>query len=340
MEKNSKIYVAGHRGLVGSALIRRLEKGGYKNIITRTHSELDLTRQSEVEDFFGTEKPEYVFLAAARVGGIRANSTYPADFIYQNIMIATNVIQTSYKYNIKKLLNMGSSCIYPKLAPQPLKEEYLLTGELESTNEAYAIAKIAAIKLCKYYNKQYSTNFISVMPTNMYGPNDNFNFENSHVLPALLRRIYLGKLLMEGQLDEIRNDFKQNGEDIPSDVEKELNKHLVFKDRVVVWGSGSPYREFLYSDDLADACVFLMENQSTEEIEEFVNIGTGKDLTIKELSELIKDITGYTGKLEFDSSKPDGTPKKLLNVNKLNSLGWKERISLKDGIGKVFNDYK
>ncbi len=345
MEKSSKIYVAGHRGLVGSALIRKLEKEGYTNILTRTHSELDLTRQSDVEKFFETEKPDYVFLAAAKVGGIHANNTYKADFIYQNMMIAANVIHASYKFGVKKLLNLGSSCIYPKHAPQPMKEEYLLTGELEPTNEPYAVAKIAAIKLCRYYNEQYGTDFISVMPTNLYGPNDNYDFENSHVLPALLRRIYLGKLLKEGDFDRIKKDlnYHEKTEEYSKYTEKEitekLKKYLVYKDKVIIWGTGHPYREFLYSDDLADACLFLMEKYSAKEIGEFVNIGTGKDQTIKELAYLIKDTVFYIGKLEFDSSKPDGTPKKLQNVDKLHSLGWKENTTLKVGLQKVVNEY-
>ena len=346
MDKNSKIYVAGHRGLVGSALIRRLTIAGCSNIITRTHSELDLLQQGEVEKFFEQERPEYVFLAAAKVGGIYANSTYRADFIYQNIMIAANVINSSYKYGVKKLLNLGSSCIYPREAKQPMKEESLLTGTLESTNEPYAIAKIAAIKLCRYYNEQYGTNFISVMPTNLYGLEDNFDFENSHVLPALLRRIYLGKLLMENNFEKIRKNFdyykkaatkaQECSRASEKEIISELEKHLIYKDKVVIWGTGTPFREFLYSDDLADACFFLMEKYDAKEIGEIINIGTGKDLTIKELSEIIKNVVGYKGLLVFDSSKPDGTPRKLLDVSRLHSLGWNAKISLEDGINKVF----
>lgn len=335
MKKNSRIYVAGHNGLVGSSLVRRLEKGGYGNIITKKHSELDLISQNAVDEFFRKEKPEYVFLSAAKVGGIKANNTYKAEFFYQNIMIATNVIHASYQHNVKKLLNLGSSCIYPKYAKQPMKEEYLLTGELETTNDAYALAKIAAIKMCRYYNEQYGTNYISVMPTNLYGPNDNYDFETSHVLPALLRRIYLGKLLMDGKTDMIKEDFIKNGEEIPCDIEKDLERHLIYKDKVIVWGTGKPYREFLFSDDLADACVFLMEKYDAQQLGEFINIGTGKDLSIKDLAELVKEITGYKGNLEFDSSKPDGTPKKLLDVSRLNALGWREKTSLRDGIGKI-----
>ena len=345
MNKNSRIYVAGHCGLVGSALMRRLSVGGYSSIITHKHSELDLTRQKDVEEFFKTEKPEYVFLAAAMVGGIKANSTYKADFIYQNMMIAANVIHGAYKYGVKKLLNLGSSCIYPKHAPQPMKEEYLLTGELESTNEPYAIAKIAAIKLCRYYNEQYGTNFISVMPTNLYGPEDNFNLETSHVLPALLRRIYLGKLLMEENLNKIRENFNFNETtDMYTKLsDKELvsylNKHLIYKDKVVIWGTGEPYREFLFSDDLADACVFLMEKHDAQNLGEFINIGTGCDLKIKDLSQLIIKITGYNGSLEIDPSKPDGTPKKQLDVSRLNALGWRESVTLEEGITKVFSSF-
>ncbi|MCL2295450.1 MAG: GDP-L-fucose synthase [Spirochaetes bacterium] len=364
MDKNSKIYVAGHDGLVGSALVRRLVKAGCSNIITRTFRELDLTQQAQVEEFFEKEKPEYVFLAAAKVGGIHANNTYKAEFIYQNIMIAANVINASWKYGVKKLLNLGSSCIYPRNAAQPMKEDCLLTGVLESTNEPYAIAKIAAIKLCRYYNEQYGTNFISVMPTNLFGPDDNFDFENSHVLPALLRRIYLGKLLMENDFERIRKNLDFYGKtddrgangDIrvaapratsvsqakasEAEIISKLEKHLVYKDKVVIWGTGTPYREFLFSDDLADACFFLMEKYGAKEIGEIINIGTGRDITIKELAEMIKNITGYTGALVFDSSKPDGTPRKLMDVSRLHSLGWKEQVSLRDGITKVFNKIK
>ena len=344
MDKSGKIYVAGHRGLVGSALVRKLVETGYNNIITRTHSELDLTQQGEVEKFFEKEKPEYVFLAAAKVGGIYANNTYKAEFIYQNIMIAANVINSSYKYGVKKLLNLGSSCIYPRDAKQPMKEEYLLTGALESTNEPYAIAKIAAIKLCRYYNEQYGTNFISVMPTNLYGCEDNFDFENSHVLPALLRRIYLAKLFMENDFGKIKKNLDYHKKAAGArylqasekEVAEELEKNLIYKDRVAIWGTGTPYREFLFSDDLADACLFLMEKYDAGDIGEIINIGTGKDITIKSLAELIKKIVGYKGALVFDSSKPDGTPRKLLDVSRLNSLGWRERVTLEDGVGAVF----
>jgi GDP-L-fucose synthase len=307
MDKESKIYIAGHRGLVGSALKRKLESKGYTNLIFRTHKELDLTNQQAVNEFFEQEKPEYVFLAAAKVGGILANSTYPAKFIYENLMIESNIIHAAYKYGVKKLLFLGSSCIYPKLAPQPLKEEYLLTGPLEETNEAYAIAKIAGIRLCKHYNQQYGTNFISVMPTNLYGPNDNFDLETSHVMPALIRKFHEAKVNNEPE--------------------------------VVVWGTGKPLREFMHVDDMAGACVYLMENYDFSEIGEFVNIGVGEDITISELVELIKEIVGFEGKIKYDTSKPDGTPRKLMDVSRLNGLGWKARISLKDGIKETYEFY-
>jgi GDP-L-fucose synthase len=308
MDKGAKIYVAGHRGLVGSALVKRLRESGYANLLLRTSKELDLRRQSDVDVFFDRERPEYVFLAAARVGGILANSTYKAEFIYDNIIIASNVIHASYRAGVKKLLNLGSSCIYPKHAPQPMKEEYLLTGPLEPTNEPYAIAKIAAIKLCRYYNEQYGTNFISVMPTNVYGPNDNFDLETSHVLPALIRKFH---------------EAKAAG--LPS---------------VTVWGSGSPFREFLYVDDLADACVFLMERYTYSQIGEFINIGTGKDVSIKNLALLVRDIVGFQGLIEHDLSKPDGTPKKLLDVSRLRALGWEARTRLEEGIRKAYEYYR
>jgi len=307
MDKNAKIYVAGHRGMVGSAIVRKLHSEGYRNIVVKTSKELDLRRQSETEAFFASEKPEYVFLAAAKVGGILANSTYRAAFIYDNLMIASNVIHASYKAGVKKLLNLGSSCIYPKHAPQPMKEEYLLTGLLEPTNEPYAIAKIAAIKLCRYYNEQYGTNYISVMPTNLYGPNDNFNLETSHVLPALIRKFHEAKL-----------------SGAPS---------------VTLWGSGEPYREFLYVDDLADACVFLIKNHDAKDIGEFINIGTGRDIRIKDLALMIRDIVGFPGIIDNDQSKPDGTTKKLLNVSRLEALGWKAYINLETGVRQTCEWY-
>ncbi len=305
MELNSKIYIAGHRGMVGSAIIRNLQKQGFTNIITRTSTELDLRNQQAVADFFTKEKPEYVFLAAAKVGGIQANNIYRADFIYENLMIQNNVIHSSFINKVKKLMFLGSSCIYPKLAPQPLKEDYLLSGVLEDTNEPYAIAKIAGIKLCESYKRQHGCDFISVMPTNLYGPNDNYNLNNSHVLPALIRKFH---------------DAKEN---------KAPNVEL--------WGTGTPMREFLHSDDMADACVYLMKNYSEQKI---VNIGTGVDLTIKDLALLIKKIVGYSGDIKHDLTKPDGTPRKLMDVSFLHSLGWKHKIELEDGIKAVYEDFR
>ncbi len=309
METDSKIYIAGHKGLVGSSLMRKLKLKGYTNIIARTRSALDLTRQTEVEDFFESEKPSYVFLAAAKVGGIFANNTYPAEFIYSNLLVQTNIIHSAYKYNVKKLLFLGSSCIYPKFANQPIKEEYLLTGKLETTNEPYAVAKIAGIKMCQAYNRQYGTRFISVMPTNLYDPNDNFDIETSHVLPALIRKFYDAKL-----------SYKQ-----------------IHQKTVTLWGSGSPRREFLHVDDLADACVFLMQNYEDSGI---VNIGTGQDITIRELAELIKSIVGFEGEIHLDRSKPDGTFRKLLDVSRINRIGWKASIPLRQGIEETFKWYK
>lgn len=304
MEKDAKIFVAGHRGMVGSAIVQNLKEQGYKNIITRTSKELNLIRQVEVEEFFEEEKPEYVFLAAAKVGGIHANNTYPAEFIYNNLMIEANIIHSSYQNNVKKLLFLGSSCIYPKMSPQPIKEEYLLTGELEPTNEAYAIAKISGIELCKFYRKQYGCNFISAMPTNLYGINDNFDLETSHVLPALIRKIHEAKL----------NNSKE----------------------VVIWGTGKPRREFLYVDDLADACIYLMNNYSDEI---HVNVGTGEDIEIIQLAKLIKEIVGFNGMITNDLSKPDGTPRKLLDVSMLNNLGWTYKTGLEEGIAAVYDWY-
>jgi len=303
VEKSAKIYVAGHRGMVGSAMVRRLEQLGYRNIITRPSTDVDLRNQQQVFSFFEQEKPDYVFLAAARVGGIYANHTFRADFLYENLMIESNVIHASYLNKIKKLLFLGSSCIYPRMAPQPLKESYLLTGPLEYTNEPYAIAKIAGIKLCESYRLQYGCNFISVMPTNLYGPNDNYDLAKSHVLPALLRKIHTAKI-----------------NNIPT---------------VEVWGSGTPLREFLHVDDLSEACLFLMENYSEPEL---INIGTGTDISIKDLAMMIMRIADYKGEIKFDSSKPDGTPRKLLDVSKLMALGWKPKISLEEGIKMVYKD--
>lgn len=312
MTTDSKIYVAGHTGLVGSAIVRALEKQDYRNLILKNHKGLDLLDQKAVAEFFAAEKPEYVFLAAAKVGGIMANNKYPAEFLYENLVMQNNVLHQAYVNRAKKLLLLGSSCIYPKLCPQPIKEEYLLTGLLEQTNEPYAIAKIAGIKLCQSYNRQYGTNFISVMPTNLYGPNDNFDPEKSHVLPALLRRFHEAKI-------------KKSPE-------------------VVVWGSGSPRREFLHVDDMAEACIFLVNsfNPSQDENERgqiFLNLGTGQDLTIKELAELLKEITGFTGNLKWDATKPDGTPQKLLDVSRLSSLGWRAKIDLKAGIEQTYQWY-
>lgn len=305
MNKQDKIYIAGHRGMVGSAILRALQSQGYTNFLLRTSAELDLRNQKAVIDFFAAEKPDYVFLAAARVGGIVANNTYRADFIYENLMIQNNVIHQCYVNDVKKLMFLGSSCIYPKLAPQPLKEEYLLTGVLEPTNEPYAIAKIAGIKMCDAYRNQYGCNFISVMPTNLYGPNDNYNLNNSHVLPAMLRKFIMAK---------------RNGETA-----------------VTIWGTGSPKREFLHADDLAEACLFLMENYNESGL---VNIGIGDDISILDLAYLVKKTVGFEGEVLTDPSKPDGTPRKLMDVSKLNGLGWKAKISLEEGIQKVYNEIK
>jgi len=305
MEKNSKIYIAGHRGMVGSAIIRRLQKDGFTNIVTRSSKELNLINQQAVADFFATEKPDFVFLAAAKVGGIVANNTYRAEFIYDNIMIQSNIIHSSYLNNVKKLLFLGSSCIYPKMAPQPLKEDYLLTGILESTNEPYAIAKIAGIKMCDAYRSQYGCNFIAVMPTNLYGPNDNYDLNNSHVLPALIRKFHTAKT-------------------------QKLSS-------VEIWGTGTPMREFLHVDDLADACFTLMQNYNEPGL---INIGVGEDISIKDLALLVKKIVNYEGELKFDTTKPDGTPRKLMDVSKLHSFGWKHKINLEEGISSVYKEVK
>ena len=305
MEKNAKIYVAGHRGLVGSAIVRNLKQKGYTNIMGKTHSELDLTDQVAVRKFFEEEKPEYVFLAAAHVGGINANNNYPADFIYINLEIQNNVIKAAHDFSVKKLLFLGSSCIYPKMCPQPIKEEYLLLGYLEPTNEAYALAKIAGLKMCQFFKRQYGDNFISCMPTNLYGPNDNFDLNNSHVMPALIRKFH----------------------------EAKINKEPC----VEVWGTGKPLREFLYVDDMADGCVFLMENYNGEE---HVNIGAGEEVSIKELAETIMEVVGFKGELVFKKNMPDGTPRKLLTVDKLNRLGWKHRVNLKEGINMTYEWYQ
>lgn len=304
METNSKIYVAGHNGMVGSAIVRKLKDEGYNNLILKSHDDLDLTNQKEVESFFDLYEPEYIFLAAARVGGIVANNTYPAEFINNNLLIQTNIIHQCYIYNVKKLLFLGSSCIYPRDCQQPIKEDYFMTGPLEKTNDAYAVAKIAGIKMCQSYNKQYGSNFISLMPTNLFGPGDNYDLENSHVFPAMIRKFHEAKL---------RND-----------------------NNITLWGTGSPYREFLHVNDLADAALFLMNNYNSSEI---INVGTGEDLTIKDLALLMKKITNFKGEIIFDSTRPDGTPKKLLDVSKLHNLGWKHSIELEIGLIRTYEDY-
>jgi len=349
MNKQDKIYVAGHKGLVGSAIMRKLIAEGFENIITRNSAELDLCNQAQTNAFFEKEKPDYVFLAAAKVGGIVANATYPAEFIYQNLMIAVNVINASYNNGVKKLLNMGSSCIYPKFAPQPMKEESLLTGELEGTNEAYALAKISAIKLCRYYNEQYGTNFISVMPTNQYGVGDNFNMQTAHLLPMLLRRFHLAKMLKKRDFDGIKSDLQKyklgwgvdekiNFEDNAS-IEKALEEVGAFADKVVVWGDGSPYREMMQSDELADACFYLMQNKSYKDIGEFVNITDGTDVQLKDLIEMVKEISEFDGEIVYDKTKPNGTPRKLMDATRIKSLGWTPKISLKEGITKIYHYY-
>lgn len=342
MDKNTKIYVAGHRGLVGSALVKTLVKKGYTNIITQTHSELDLINSVAVAEFFERERPEYVFLAAAKVGGIVANNTYRGQFIYENLMIQNNVIHQSYVFGVKKLLFLGSTCIYPKNCSQPMKEDYLLTDTLEYTNEPYAIAKIAGIKMCESYNLEYGTNFISVMPTNLYGPNDNFELETSHVLPALIRKMHLAKLLSEGKIDAILEDLKLGSE---KDALDYLKSFGVTSNFVEIWGSGKPRREFLWSEDMANACVFIMESRNFKDTYDndqkeirntHINIGTGQDVSIKELAETIKEIIGFNGDLKFNTAKPDGTMRKLTDVSKLNSLGWKHTIELDEGIKNFY----
>lgn len=346
MKKNEKIYLAGHKGLVGGAIYRRLQKEGFTNIVTRTFEELDLCNQSAVNEFFEKEKPDYVILAAAKVGGIMANSTYPAEFIYQNIMIAANVIHASYKNGVKKLLNLGSSCIYPRLAPQPMKEDCLLTSELEKTNEAYALAKISAIKLCRYYNQQYGTNFISVMPTNQYGIGDNFNMETAHLLPMILRRFHLAKLLRNGDIESIKKDLKRYklgwglDEKLTDDnVEEILAQIGAYKDKVVLWGDGSVYREMMCSDDLADACFYLMQNKDYDEIGELVNITKGDDIQLKDLFQIVKDIVGFEGDIVYDKTKPNGTPRKMMDATKIKALGWTPKIELKQGIKDFYDWY-
>jgi GDP-L-fucose synthase len=367
MEKNSKIYIAGHNGMVGSAIARNLAELGHTNHVYTPYPPFDLTDQQTVADFFAKEKPEYVFLAAAKVGGIMSNNTYRAQFLYENLMIQNNIIHQSYVHGVKKLLFLGSSCIYPGNCPQPIKEEYLLTGELEYTNEPYAIAKISGIKMCESYNIQYRTNFISVMPTNLYGPNDNYNLETSHVLPALIRKMHLGKCLENSDWQALRKDLKkypiEGINETFSELEildklskygvqisqntAHLTPHTSHPVSITLWGTGNPYREFLYVDDLADACVFLMKNidfkdltkEGSKVINTHINVGTGRDLTIKELAEFIKGIVGFEGQLSWDNSKPDGTFRKLLDVTKINKLGWKEKINLDEGIKLVYNKY-
>ncbi len=361
MNKDAKIYVAGHTGLVGSALVRRLEKEGYHNFLFRDLNQLDLRNQKATEDFFMQEKPEYVFLAAAKVGGIVANNTYRADFIYDNIQIQNNIIHGAYLSGVKKLLFLGSSCIYPKNAPQPMKEDHLLTSPLEYTNEPYAIAKIAGIKICESFNIQYGTNFISVMPTNLYGHNDNFDLEKSHVLPALIRKMHLGKALMSNNWDVIRQDFNKypvegvNGSQDEANILEKLAKYGITKEgatvNVTLWGTGNPRREFLFSDDLAAACVFIMnkvdfkdlvalsDNGDKEIRNTHINIGSGTDLTIRELAEMVKSIVQFEGKLVWNSSLPDGTFQKLLDVSKLSKLGWQYQTKLEEGIRVVYKNY-
>lgn len=345
MNKDSKIYIAGHRGLVGSAIFNNLKSKGYSNIITRTHKELDLTDQNETKAFFEKQKPDYVFLAAAKVGGIVANNVYRGEFIYDNMMIQNNVIHQSYLNGVKKLLFLGSTCIYPKNCPQPMREDYLLTDTLEYTNEPYAIAKIAGIKMCESYNLQYGTNFISVMPTNLYGPNDNFDLEKSHVLPALIRKIYLAKLLSEEKYNEVIADL---GVETIEEAKEYLSNFGVSAKSVEIWGSGKPRREFLWSEDMADACVFIMENRDFKDMfkanereirNTHINIGTGKDISIAELAETIKSTIDFKGSLVYNTEKPDGTMKKLTDVSKLNDLGWKHKIELDEGIKKIFSWY-
>ncbi len=368
MNRESKIYIAGNTGMVGSAIVRKLTSGGYNNLAFTPRSAFDLTDQKTVLHFFEKERPEYVFIAAAKVGGILSNNTFRAQFIYENLMIQNNIIHSSYLCGVKKLLFLGSSCIYPKNCPQPISENYLLTGELEYTNEPYAVAKIAGIKMCESYNLQYGTNFLSVMPTNLYGPNDNYDLETSHVLPAMIRKMHLAKCLETGNWNAIRNDLnkspvggidgKKAGSEVLSELEKygikltgsgkRNNKAIV---SVMLWGTGNPFREFLYVDDMADACIFLMQNVNAADLVSYntqksreirnthINIGTGKDMPIKDLALLIKKITGFSGEITWDHSKPDGTFRKLLDCSKINCLGWKEKTSLEEGIRSVYQFY-
>lgn len=355
MKKDAKIYVAGHHGLVGSAILNNLKRKGYTHFILKTHAELDLLNEHAVAEFFAKEKPEYVFLAAAKVGGIIANNTYRAQFIYENLMIQNHVIHHAYLNGVQKLLFLGSTCIYPREAPQPMPEDCLLTNVLEYTNEPYAIAKIAGIKLCESYNLQYGTNFMSVMPTNLYGPNDNFNLETSHVLPAMLRKIYLAKCLMAEDWEAIVADFNKypiegvDGKASQSMMEEKMHKYGITRHQVALWGTGRPMREFLWSEDMADACVYIMENlnfqdlikdKGTEIRNTHINIGTGKEISIKDLATLIKHVTDYKGELYFNTNKPDGTMRKLTDVSKLHQFGWKHTIELEDGVKMMFEQYK
>ena len=353
MNLDSKIYIAGHRGLVGSAIWKQLKSKGYTNLIGKTSSELNLMDAVATQKFFEEEKPEYVFLAAAHVGGIMANNTYRADFIYNNLQIQQNVIYNAYQFGVKKLLFLGSTCIYPKEATQPINEDELLTNVLEYTNEPYAIAKIAGIKLCESFNIQYGTNFISVMPTNLYGPNDNFDLEKSHVLPAMIRKIFLSKCLMDNNIESLKKDFNKrpvegiNGEHSLEEIKAILAKYGVFEDRVELWGTGKPMREFLWSEDMADACIYVMQNVDFKDLikdkkeirNTHINIGTGSDITIKDLSSLIARIIDYKGNISFDSSKPDGTMKKLTDPSKLNGLGWKHQVEIEEGVERIFEWY-
>ncbi len=354
MDFQSKIYIAGHNGLVGSAIYKQLRLKGFNNIVIKSHSELDLINQKSVAEFFEKEKPEYVFLAAAKVGGIIANNKFRADFIYENLMIQSNVIHLSYLHKVKKLLFLGSTCIYPKESPQPMKEESLMTSELEYTNEPYAVAKIAGIKMCESYNLQYDTNFLSVMPTNLYGPNDNFHLENSHVLPALIRKLHLAKCLQEEDWNSIRLDLKKNpiksytDESTNIEISILLSAYGIKRNTVEIWGTGNPRREFLWSEDMADACIFLMQNvnfkdsfeKKKEEIRNtHINIGTGEDISIKELAQKVSKVVGFNGSLVFNTSKPDGTMKKLTDVSKLRNLGWRHRVSLNEGIERMYATY-
>jgi GDP-L-fucose synthase len=353
MEKTAKIYVAGHTGLVGSAILKNLQNKGYSHFVLRTFEELDLTDQQAVDAFFNLEKPEYVFLAAAHVGGIVANSLYRADFIYINLQIQNNIIHCAWKYGVKKLLFLGSTCIYPGEAPQPMPEDCLLTSPLEYTNEPYAIAKIAGLKLCESYNLQYGTNFIAVMPTNLYGPNDNFNLEKSHVLPALIRKAHLGKCLMAGDEAALRADFNRypvegvDGNAPFSAMVDKLAKYGVHKDKISIWGTGTPTREFLWSEEMADACVFVMEQVNFSDLKGtnpevrncHINIGTGKEISIRDLAQLVAATVGYTGELFFDANKPDGTMRKLTDPSKLHSLGWHHRIDIEEGVQQMYAWY-